>query len=118
MRIILVKQKYELKQEISYNCTFSQGAPLTFSKMAYCGFSLNNTSHAARNVSPEHPLSSISFRLLLISILKFLQLVPATNILKGGTGFSCPYTSRGGLSTSLIMSGYNIESKLQIKSDN
>ena len=62
----------------------------TFSKIAYFGFSLNKSSHAARNVSPEHPISSMSIIFLDLSAEKFLQLVPATKRLCEGRGTGLP----------------------------
>ena len=84
---------------------------MTFSNIAVCGFSLNSSSTAARNVSPEQPLSSMSSRLFDLSMEKFLQDVPATNILVFGIFFSCPYTSSGVSPESFVMSGYKVESK-------
>ena len=68
----------------------THGAFVTFSKIASSGFSLNNTSVAARNVSPEQPLSSMSMRNFERSIEKFLHEVPATKRLNGGIFCSCP----------------------------
>jgi hypothetical protein len=56
--------------------------------MANFGLSFINNSHAAKNVSPLQPLSSISRRLLDIIMEKFLQDVPATKMLNSGKGFS------------------------------
>jgi len=44
----------------------------------------------ARNVSPEHPISSMSSLLVDLSMEKFLQLVPATKRLEGGSGTGRP----------------------------
>ncbi len=63
---------------------------MTFSNIAMRGCSSNKTSQAAKKVSPEHPLSSMSIRYFVLSMLKFLHEVPATNILKGGSGVCCP----------------------------
>ena len=104
-----------LTRPVTYSCIFAQGAPMTFSKIQKSGCFWNKSSTALKNVSPEHPLSSISNRLVECSKEKFLQDVPATNKLNGGISVCRPYTSRGFSSVNFTISGYRTESKLRAR---
>mmetsp|Transcript_29307 Transcript_29307/g.69764 ORF Transcript_29307/g.69764 Transcript_29307/m.69764 type:complete len:228 (-) Transcript_29307:1645-2328(-) len=75
---------------VIYSAILFHGAFWTFSKIANLGSSCSKYSTAAMKVWPDCPLSSMSFRLVFLSIEKSLHDVPATKRLESGIVCSRP----------------------------